>query len=110
MPSDIKNRLTEELGRLKMDGDDFNRYFSQFQAYCKHSQTTDESMLVIIFIRELEITLQHSLQVARPATLIEVYEAACKAHLGPAPPWKAYVEKTRHEDMERLKTAIRGEL
>ena len=28
MPSDIKNRLTEELGRLKMDGDDFNRYFS----------------------------------------------------------------------------------
>ena len=24
MPSDIKNRLTEELGRLKMDGDDFN--------------------------------------------------------------------------------------
>ena len=27
MPSDIKNRLTEELGRLKMDGDDFSRYF-----------------------------------------------------------------------------------
>ena len=26
MPSDIKNRLTEELGRLTMDGDDFNRY------------------------------------------------------------------------------------
>ena len=47
MPSDIKNRLAEELGRLKMDGDDFNRYFSQFQAYCQH---TDESMLVMIFI------------------------------------------------------------
>ena len=28
-PSDIKNRLTEELGRLKMDGDAFNRYFSR---------------------------------------------------------------------------------
>ena len=27
MPSDIKNRLTEKLGRLKMDGDDFKRYF-----------------------------------------------------------------------------------
>ena len=27
-PSVIKNRLTEELGRLKKDGDDFNRYFS----------------------------------------------------------------------------------
>ena len=34
MPSDIKNRLIEELGRLKMDGVDCNRYFSQFQAYC----------------------------------------------------------------------------
>ena len=33
MSSDIKNKLTEKLGRLKMDGDDFNRYFSQFQAY-----------------------------------------------------------------------------
>ena len=42
MPSDIKNRLTEELGRLKMDGDDFHRYFSQFQSYCQHIQTTDE--------------------------------------------------------------------
>ena len=41
MPSDIKNRLTEELGRLKMDGDDFNRYYPQFQAYCRHIQTTD---------------------------------------------------------------------
>ena len=26
MQSAIENRLTEELGRLKMDGDDFNRY------------------------------------------------------------------------------------
>ena len=42
MPSDIKNRLTEELGRLRMDGDDLNRYYSQFQAYCQHIQTTDE--------------------------------------------------------------------
>ena len=25
MPSDVKNRLNNELGRLKMDGDDFNR-------------------------------------------------------------------------------------
>ena len=89
MPCDIKNRLTEELGRLKMDGDDFNRYFSQFQAYCKHSQTTDESMLVMIFIRGLEITLQHAVQLARPATLMEAYEEAWKAHIGPAPPWKA---------------------
>ena len=32
------------------------------------------------------------------------YKAAWKAHLGP--PWKAYIEKTRHEDMERLKTAM----
>ena len=62
MPSDIKNRLTEELCRLKMDGDDFNRYFSQFQAYCQHTQTTDESMLVMFFIRGLEITLQHAVQ------------------------------------------------
>ena len=60
MPSDIKNRLTEELGRLKMDGDYFNRYYSQFQAYCQHIQTTDESMLVMNFIRGLEITLQHA--------------------------------------------------
>ena len=52
MPSDIKNRLTEELGRLKMDGDDFNRYYSQFQAYCQHIQTTDKSMLVMIFLRD----------------------------------------------------------
>ena len=51
MPSDIKNRLIEELGRLKMDGDDSNWYFSQFQAYCQHIQTSDESMLVMIFIR-----------------------------------------------------------
>ena len=86
MPSDIKNRLTEELGRLKMDGDDFNRYYSQFQAYCQHIQTTDESMLVMIFIRGLEITLQHAVQLARPATLTEAYEAAWKAHLGPARP------------------------
>ena len=50
MPSDIKNRLTEELGRLKMDVDDFNRYFSQFLAYCQHIQTSDESMLVMIFL------------------------------------------------------------
>ena len=52
MPSDIKNILTEELGRLKMDGDDFNRYYSQFQAYCQHIQTTDKSMLVMIFLRD----------------------------------------------------------
>ena len=38
MPSGIKNRLTEELVRLKMDGDDFNRYFSQCRAYCQHIQ------------------------------------------------------------------------
>ena len=82
-----------------MDGDDFNRYFSQFQAYCQHIQTTDESMLVMIFIRGLEITLQHAVQLARPATMIEAYEAAWKVHLGPAPPWKAYIEKTLHEDM-----------
>ena len=84
VPSDIKNRLTEELGRLKMDGDDFNRYFSQFQAYCQHLQTTDESMLVMIFIRGLEITLQHAMQLARPTRLMEAYKAAWKAHLGPA--------------------------
>ena len=36
MPSDIKNRLIKEFGRHKMDGDDFNRYFSQFLAYCQH--------------------------------------------------------------------------
>ena len=88
MPSDIKNRLTEELGRVKMEGDDFNRYFSQFQAYCEHIQTTEESMLVMIFVRGLEITLQHAVQLARQATMMEAYEAAWKAHLGPAPPWK----------------------
>ena len=82
MPSDIKNRLTEELGRLKIDGDDFNRYFSQFQAYSQHIQTTDESMLVMIFLRGLEINLQHAVQLARPATLMEAYDAAWKAHLG----------------------------
>ena len=74
MPSDIKNRLTQELGRLRMDGDDLNRYYSQFQAYCHHIQTTDESMLVMIFIRVIQITLQHAVQLARPATLTEAYE------------------------------------
>ena len=59
-----------------MDGDDFNRYFSQFQAYCQHIQTTDESMLVIIFVRGFEITLQHAVQLARPATLTVAHEAA----------------------------------
>ena len=93
-----------------MDGDYLNRYYSQFQAYCQHIQTTDESMLVMIFLRGPEITLQHAVQLARPATLMEAYEAARKAHLGPAPPWKAYIEKTRHEDMERLKTAMHAEL
>ena len=51
------------------------------------------------FIRGLEITLQHAVQLEKPATLMEAYEAAWKAHLGPAPPWKAYIEKTRHEGM-----------
>ena len=106
MPSEIKNRLTEELGRLKIDVDEFNRYFSQFQAYCQHIQTTDESMLVMLFVRELEITLQHAVQLSRPATMMEAYEAAWKAHLGPAPPWNAYIEKTRHEDIYNLKTAM----
>ena len=54
MPSDIKNRLTEELWRLRMDGNDFSRYFSQLQAYCQHMQTTDESMLLMTFVRGLE--------------------------------------------------------
>ena len=54
-----------------MDGDDFDLYFSQFQAYCQHSQTTDESMLVLIFVRGLEITLHHAVQLARPATPME---------------------------------------
>ena len=45
-----------------------------------------------------------------PPALMEAYESAWKAHLGPAPPWKAYIEKTRHEDMERLKTAMHGGL
>ena len=93
-----------------MDGDDFNRYFLQFQAYCQHIQTSDEYMLVMIFIRGLEITLQHAVQRARPATLMEAYESAWKAHLGPAPPWKSYIEKTRHEDMKKLKAAMHGEL
>ena len=110
MPSDIKKIPTEERGRLKMGGDDFNRYCSQFQAYCQHIQTSDELMLVMIFIRGLEITLQHAVQLTRRATLMEAYESAWKAHLGPAPTWKAYSEKTRHEDMERLKTAMHGEL
>ena len=64
----------------------------------------------MIFIRGLEITLQHAVQLARPATVMKAHEAAWKAHLGPAPPWKAYIEKTRHEDMERLKTAMQEEL
>ena len=64
----------------------------------------------MIFIRGLEITLQHAVQLTRPATLMEAYESACKAHLAPAPPWKAYIEKTRHEDVEKLKTAMHGEL
>ena len=110
MPSDIKNRLTEEHSSLKVDRDDFNRYFLQFQAYCQHIQTTDESMLVMIFVQGLEITLQHAVQLARPVTLMEANKAAWKAHLGPAPPWKAYIEKTCHEDMEKLKTAMHGEL
>ena len=67
-------------------------------------------MLIMILVRGLEITLQHAVQLARPATLMEEYESAWKAHLGSAPPWKAYIEKTRHEDMERLKTAMHGEL
>ena len=33
-----------------MDWDDFNLYFSQFQAYCQHIQTSDESMLVMLFV------------------------------------------------------------
>ena len=45
-----------------------------------------------------------------PTTAIRTPEAVWKAHLGPAPPWKAYIEKTRHDDMERLKTAMHGEL
>ena len=53
-----------------MDGDNFHRYFSQFQAYCPHIQTSDESMLVMIFFRGLEITLQHAVQLARPTTLM----------------------------------------
>ena len=52
MPSDITNRLTEELGRLNMDGVDLNRNVAQFQAYCQHIQTTGESMLVMIFVRD----------------------------------------------------------
>ena len=83
---------------------------SRNSAYCQHIQTTDESMLVMIFLRGLEITLQHAVQLARPTTLMEAYESAWKAHLGPAPPWTAYIEKTRHEDMEKLKTAMHGEL
>ena len=67
-------------------------------------------MLVMILVRGLENTTQHAVQLARPATLMEAYESAWKAHLGPALPWKAYIEKTRHEDMERLKTAMHGEL
>ena len=66
-------------------------------------------MLVMAFIRGLEITLKHAMQLARPATPMEAYESAWKAHLRPAPPWKAYIEKTRHEDMERLKIAMHGE-
>ena len=64
-----------------MDGDDLNRYFSQFQAYGQHIQTSDESMLLIIFIRGLEFTLQHAVQLARPPTLMEEYDAALKAHV-----------------------------
>ena len=89
MPSDIKNQLAEELGRLKIDGDDFNWYLTRIQAYCQHIQTTDESMLVMTFVRGLEITLQHAVQLARPSTMMEAYYAAWKAHLGQAPPWKA---------------------
>ena len=67
-------------------------------------------MLVMILIRGLEITLQHAVKLARPATLMEAYKASWKAHLVPAPPWKTYIEKTCHEDMEKLKTAMHGEL
>ena len=85
-------------------------YFLQFQAYCRHIQTTYESMLVMIFVWGLVITLQHVVQQPRPATLMEAYEAAWKAHLGPAPPWKVYIEKSRHDDMEKLKIATHGEM
>ena len=67
-------------------------------------------MQVMIFVLGLEITLQHAVQLAKPATLMEAYESAWKAHLGPAPPLKAYIEKTRHDDIEKLKTATHGEL
>ena len=38
-----------------------------------------------------------------PGLEMEAYEAAWKAHLVPVPPWKAYIEQRRHEDMEKLK-------
>ena len=67
-------------------------------------------MPVMIFIRRLEITLQHAVLLAIPATRLETYESAWKAHLGPATPWKAYIEKEKEKDMERFKTAMHGEL
>ena len=41
---------------------------------------------------------------------MDACEAAWKPHLSPGPPCKAYIEKTRHEDMEKLKTTLHEEL
>ena len=46
MLSNVETRLLSELNLLRMTGDNFNRYLSQFQAYRQHLPTIDRKALM----------------------------------------------------------------
>ena len=104
--SDIETRLLYELNRLRMTGNDFNQYFSQFHAYRQHLPTIYGRALIVAFITGLEASLQYAVSLAKPEKLEDAYEAAWLAHLEPPAPWKQYVDQAE----ERIASKVHREL
>ena len=106
LPTDIKFKLLTELGQHKMMANDFNTYYTQFQAYRQHLTDVDQVSLLCAFVNGLEPHLKHVVGSAGLTTVDEAIELAWKTHLSPAPAWMDYMQLL----FQQVQTQTHGQL
>lgn len=76
LPSDVDRKLLTELHNLRMVGNDFNTYYTKFQAYRRHLKSIDQAVLLCAFYEGLEPHLQQMVQTKKLTTVDQVFDYA----------------------------------
>ena len=97
LPADMEQQLLAELYRHRMQGNNFEVYFSEFKAYLRYLPNIPQDQLIGPFCDGLEPTLRHAVRTANPQTLNAAFDQAWAAHRGPAPPWQEYIQRSKGE-------------